>query len=291
MFVATRPQVPMSYIIDYINTYCRQFDVSNYDRRKLLLHYPLIGAAARATRADLSSLFWRSLVGPLHRYEIEHTIRGGIRAGLPVDPTGFESFAEIFFRDEYRLDDKIDTFVDLGGNTGMASLYFFANCRASRALVVEANPALIPQIRRRLASVDADVTIENAAVTAHDDPAGVRFLIADNHRQSAMTSSEAAGAVCVPAVGLAGLLERHGIERAALLKMDIEGAEFDVLRAAPEQIARFDRVFVEIHGGSDRREEFKRGLRACGFDIQDRGSSVESLTVYAIRRDNSKART
>lgn len=272
----------MSQLIDYINSYSREFGVSDADRRKLVLHYPLLKAATIAAQATPGSRRHR-LLGPLSGYEVSHTIAGGVRAGLPIHPSGFDSFAEIFFQHEYALDGEIDTFVDLGGNVGMASLYFFAHNRARRGVVVEANPRLIPQIGRRLAGVGGDATVVNAAVTGRNDPAGVPFHVGQNHRLSAVASYDGDGTVRVPTLELGSLLDRHGIDRADLLKMDIEGAEFDVLRASAGALRRFDRMFVEVHGGPDLWEEFRTGLRACGFSVEDRGSSPQSVTIFATR--------
>jgi FkbM family methyltransferase len=246
--------------VDYINDYSERFGLSARDRRRLLLSYPLIRVAARGRQ------------GPAR--EIPHTIMGTFPAALPLAPHDFSSFAEIFFQDEYRLDTEIRSFVDLGANIGMASLYFCTK-GATRGIAVEANPTLISQLQGRLAN--CPVAIENAAVTGRDDPAGACFGVASNHRLSAIATD----GVRVPAVCLETLLDRHGIEHADLLKMDIEGAEFDVLATGRDALRRFDRLFVEIHG--DRREEFKHGLRDCGFTTEDRGASAESLTVYAHR--------
>jgi hypothetical protein len=44
----------VSQFVDYISAYCREFDVSNRDRRKLLLHYTLIKATAMAAGTSTS---------------------------------------------------------------------------------------------------------------------------------------------------------------------------------------------------------------------------------------------
>ncbi len=263
----------VSQIIEYIRTYSTRFDISNADRRRLIAHYPLIRAAATGATA-------RWPLKPLQRYEVPHTLSGGVHATLPLDPFGYASFAEIFFLDEYPVEPPVESFVDLGGNIGMASLLFFA-CGARSGLTVEANPALMPGLRQRLSSVNGQSVIENAAISSCDGP--IPFKVTSNHRLSAIGAADDGDALLVPAVALGPLLKRHDIERATLLKMDIEGAEFDVLANSAEELLRFEQLFVEIHGGPTQWERFKSGLRSLGFSITDYGASPESLTVHATR--------
>jgi FkbM family methyltransferase len=279
----------MSQFLTQISCYSDRYRLNRLDRVKLLIHYPLFKLAYLAdSRDDVISRVASAALRPVRGYSVRHVIAGvggRLAVAVPVDPSGFASFSEIFFRDEYDVacdQISIDTLVDLGGNVGMASLFLMSNFSIRRALIVEANPVLREAIRRQLMSVDATVTIENAAVVGRTSPDGVDFAVAANHRLSSVGGSSG-NCVTVPAYGLSDLLDRHGIGSADLLKMDIEGSEFDVLREDHEGLLRFRQILVEVHGEPDTRQQFLAGLTQLGFEVTVRTETVRALVAFASR--------
>lgn len=77
----------------------------------------------------------------------------------------------------------------------------------------------------------------------------------------------------VPAVSLAELFERHAIERCDLLKIDVEGAEYDILYSAPrELLGRVERIHGEYHDVErddprSRIERFTAFLEDAGYEV------------------------
>ena len=60
-------------------------------------------------------------------------------------------------------------------------------------------------------------------------------------------------------------ISTHGIERCKLLKMDCEGAEWEIIRQTdPQQFARFQAVVAEVHDDPEHKQsvtEFKQSYR------------------------------
>jgi FkbM family methyltransferase len=60
----------------------------------------------------------------------------------------------------------------------------------------------------------------------------------------------------VPAVSLGTIFERDGIERCAAIKMDAEGAEYEILKnASVETLGRIKRIVGEHHGTGDSPDD------------------------------------
>lgn len=77
----------------------------------------------------------------------------------------------------------------------------------------------------------------------------------------------------VPAIGLAQAFERFGIQQCDFLKMDCEGAEYDILFGAPEDaLRRIRRIAMEYHEGVTPygREDLVRLLERNGFVVETR---------------------
>jgi FkbM family methyltransferase len=113
---------------------------------------------------------------------------------------------------------------------------------------------------------------ERLAVAATGEDVQLRVGGSDEDATIAAAVPRGNGAVeHVRGVTLAELLDRLELDRAALVKMDIEGAELDVLEtAAPETLARFDQLTVEFHDflvpeWRQRVDAIDRRLRRLGF--------------------------
>jgi hypothetical protein len=94
----------------------------------------------------------------------------------------------------------------------------------------------------------------------------------------------------VPVVTLDELVQQAG-GRIDVLKMDIEGAEFEVLeKAAPEALSRINQILVEFHDGTipefSRRDRQKaiRPLAAAGFKaVEYNGRDVLFIRPAPVR--------
>jgi len=75
------------------------------------------------------------------------------------------------------------------------------------------------------------------------------------------------GNATAPAISLNTLLGRHGWDRVDFVKMDIEGAEQQVLRRATEWAERVRSIKVEVHGAYTMND-CAGDLRALGFDTR-----------------------
>jgi len=79
--------------------------------------------------------------------------------------------------------------------------------------------------------------------------------------------------------------DRFGINLdGAILKMDVEGAEWDVLQSiAPETLRRFDQIYFEMHGlGRLPRPKFARQFRACLEKIN------AHFTLFHVHANNAR---
>jgi hypothetical protein len=78
----------------------------------------------------------------------------------------------------------------------------------------------------------------------------------------------------VPAISLPDLFKQECIEHCSLLKCDIEGAEFDVIRNTPlELLSSIDHILMEVHlnviqWDSQKFNDFTGRLAAAGFHVE-----------------------
>ena len=92
--------------------------------------------------------------------------------------------------------------------------------------------------------------------------------------------------LAVPSVTLADILDRHGLETVDLLKMDCEGAEYEILEAAiPDALGRVRRIAMEAHAldGSRTPRRLVALLEAQGFAVKTGFEGEVTTMIWASR--------
>ncbi|WP_229398023.1 FkbM family methyltransferase [Micromonospora okii] len=139
-----------------------------------------------------------------------------------------------------------DTVVDLGaGIGGEVRLFSRLVGPAGRVVAVEAHPRTFACLRRAVEENGlANVTAVHCAAVGEP---GTVYLEdgADGHLTNGLTADPAG----LPVTGrtLEEILDRAGVDRVGLLKMNIEGAELPVLEGALGVLKRVDNLVVSCH--------------------------------------------
>jgi len=200
---------------------------------------------------------------------------------LTFIPNDIASFMEVFYERCYEVDlTTATTYVDAGANIGMAACYFATQHPLKKMLLIEANPDLMKTLSNTVAGIPHPIDIEHAALSAQDGT--ISFTISDNHRMSGI-AYEDGRRVTVPSQTFRSVLDRHGLTEVDILKMDIEGAEHDVLASDPEVLRRVRCLVGELHYSRAARDATAKLIADQGFDMKlDRADEVD--TLVAVRR-------
>ena len=211
---------------------------------------------------------------------LEVRLRDGKPIYLRSGFSDFHLFQRIFLQDEYRLGrlagTQADCIVDLGANVGL----FAARASAVARRVVAYEPVLrnFECLERNVARRPNVVAVREAVAGS---PGRLRIHHPEEEGRSASYSSFLPGRSPRPgrfeevgAVTLDDVFERHGITRCDLLKIDVEGQEYEILHGASASVLeRTLRIHGEYHdvGGEDPRTRIgglAALLRAGGFEVE-----------------------
>jgi FkbM family methyltransferase len=212
-------------------------------------------------------------------------LRDGAPLALRAESNDFHIFHRIFLRDEYRIEElpaRLGCVIDLGANVGLFAARIAP--RAERVLCYEPVPANFAQLERNVAAL-AHVKPFRAAVSgatgtlriyqpSSEALSGRHSAYADVNAHMTERFDE------VPALSLDDVFARNGIDACDLLKIDVEGSEYEILHGASDAtLARTARIFGEYHDVAP--EDPRTRIGAFAEFLRSRGYAVE---VRAHRR-------
>jgi FkbM family methyltransferase len=198
-----------------------------------------------------------------------------------TDASDLMVLRDIFVIGEYEADYRPDpaVIVDLGSHAGLSVLFFRARFPGARIVAVEADPRTVRKLQRNVGHLEG-VTVVHAAMGAVD---GAATLLVGELSWASRRASGTVDGVVVPAMSLETLCRRLGIGRIDLLKIDVEGSEWEVLSACPE---RFDigEIVGEVHDDlmPVSAAEFRDMLARRGF-VAGRSMLPEPYLLHVRR--------
>jgi FkbM family methyltransferase len=209
----------------------------------------LTAALIRLSRAMPKNGFGRLLAG---------LCRPPVMAGLktPLDLPVFETpvrfhpqdnltekrvaFMPQFFDPEERaalaaMAHKGFVFIDIGANAGFYSLFMAQKCgKSAKIIAVEPQSEMARRLRFNCKAGGHDQIVHEASALAAGPGEAVLGIVHENRGASGFTprgKNNADETITVPTMALLALMEKHDISRADAIKIDIEGAEDQVLPA------------------------------------------------------------
>jgi FkbM family methyltransferase len=172
------------------------------------------------------------------------SVNGSDRLFLPLAQRGLRTYEPDAWASFLDLVRPGDTLVDVGANLGLYAVA--AAKRGARVIAVEPDPANVRDIRRNARLNRAKVSIVQALAGAEIGAAPLALRGSPVSGNIDMYLGPTTRYGVAPVLTLDALLKD---ERVDLLKIDVEGAEIDVLRGAEQTLAekRPRAILIEVH--------------------------------------------
>lgn len=160
--------------------------------------------------------------------------------------------------------------IDIGSNIGLSIIFFKKIYPEARIIAFEADPEIFKTLRSNISQFEfTNVELFNKAVWLTDE--GIQYIAdkADAGRIFDVdTSSGIEKIVTIPSIRLFDFLKDQHID---FLKMDIEGAEFEVINDCKELLENVDNIFIEYHSFEAQEQKLSELLdilKKSGFRYQ-----------------------
>ena len=177
--------------------------------------------------------------------------------------------------------------MSIGANIGLGALYFLNRYPDARLTSVEPNPEAFRLLEINLASTrfpQASIRLDRRAVAAEDGE--VEFVIPKKNKTAVFasvngirTSGLEVDTLNVPCVALNRLIS----EKVDLLKLDIEGFEYEVLDQAEINAQKVSSLIIEFHDREKNGQKcaaiLNRLVNEQGYRLSDaHGKSIDVRT-------------
>ncbi|HMK29364.1 MAG TPA: FkbM family methyltransferase [Terriglobales bacterium] len=179
-----------------------------------------------------------------------------------------EIFEQNFYR--FKCNNPRPFIIDGGANIGLSVLYFKQLFPESRIIAFEPDPQIFQVLRRNVCESGYDnVQLHSCALWSNS---GSGSFVREGSWGGRLSLSGESGHTSVPFVRLRDYLDSP----VAMLKLDIEGAETEVLRDCAALLYKVSNLFVEYHSFFEVPQTLHilLGLLSeAGFRVQVKGGS------------------
>ncbi len=200
-----------------------------------------------------------------------------------VDSASFlSSYREIFEKGIYRFNPKNDepVIVDCGANIGLSILFFKHSYPRAKIIAFEPVPNIFKTLKYNIDQFDCrDIELHNKALWENET--NIRFMDEGADAGRIAVKGDDDNITEVSTVRLKDFINGP----VDLLKIDIEGAELEVIKDTLEELDLVENIFVEYHSFKGKRQQvdilFKL-LLDKGFRLHVHSANVSPNPFLAI---------
>lgn len=177
---------------------------------------------------------------------------------------------EVVINDNYNIEkikEKNLTIIDIGGHAGYFSLKIAD--KAKKIYTYEPNPKKYNILKRNIMinNLEKKITAKEQAV-GKNKTKKILYLSEKGDAENS-TTIKTKNKILVDTTTIPEIFERNKIKKCDILKMDIEGGEYEILYNLPnEYFKRINKIIIETHEIDNKRrnnKELNKYLKKVGY--------------------------
>lgn len=164
--------------------------------------------------------------------------------------------------------------LDIGAHIGLFSIYASALNPKVKIIALEPEPNNFALMKENLKLNHCEnVVVKNIALVS-DGQQNIDLYLSENSHNHTTTpnhlTTQPLDHVIVPATNLGKLIKQNKLDKISLLKMDIEGTEFEIFENVEDKILNIvENIAVEYHEDeNNKRADLENIIRSHGFSVE-----------------------
>jgi FkbM family methyltransferase len=203
-------------------------------------------------------------------------LRNGLQIKLRTNSTDIQAFVNVWLQREYAKEKfeihQSDTIIDVGGHVGLFSVYAAYLCKSGVVFSFEPDGENFRLLEENIALNKLEnIKSFNLAVSSKIGKVKIYQNKCDQAAHTIFGTGK--NFVEVKALSLQEIFESNSIVKCNLLKLDCEGAEYEILGSLPEEyFKKIDRICLEYHpieNSTVLLHNLKTHLDKLGYKIMD----------------------
>jgi len=205
-----------------------------------------------------------------------------------VDKSSFLFIYDEIFRKEiykFETDTKTPFIIDCGANIGLLIPYVLKEYPQAEIIAFEPDPAIFEILKMNIASAGGETNTTPIQACLAKEAGEVTFYPDGADGGTMSYSDSTKKPITVQAVCLSDYITK----KVDFLKMDIEGAEYEVLTSIVPKLQLVERIFIEYHSftsQTQRLDEILAQLNTAGFRYYIEHIGIRSDEPYIQRNVN-----
>jgi FkbM family methyltransferase len=191
--------------------------------------------------------------------DIEDDPQGGVRHAVAGEITAVYHLDELTF-------EPGDIVIDVGAHVGIVSCYLAKKWPRITVYAIEPVTANYRRLLRNIAANGlTNVIALNYAITADGRPLELTGAPETNTGHYSAFAERGAHTETVPSLPLPAFFQQHGISHVALLKLDCEGAEHEILHGMRQELGKVHAIAMEVHENAALVHAYGSGAALVAF--------------------------
>ena len=218
-------------------------------------------------------------------------LKNGLKIKLRTKSTDLQAFANVWILKEYNVEgfeiNKNDIIIDIGGHIGLFALYASLNCPSVKIISIEPYPQNFSLLVENLKNNKLDkLIIINKAISKSEKIISLFLDSLDDAAHSIYGKGKKS--IKIKATTLGQIMKENQIEKCNILKMDCEGAEFEIIESLTnEELSKIDKIYLEYHLEENKNislDLLKTRLEKINFIVNINPTNNNLGMLYAIKQ-------
>jgi len=245
-------------------------------------------------KARKKFLNWHTLVNLYFKKIKEENVilqtKDKIKIMIRTNSTDIMQLATVWLAEDYKIPEfdinENDIIIDIGAHIGLFSLFVSQNCKNGKIYCFE---PIIENYNILMKNIEMNniknIIPLNQAVSKVNENIKI-YLNSDDSAHSIFSSGE--NFVQIKSTTIKSIFDNNKIDNCNLLKLDCEGAEYEIIDSIPEEyLIRINKLIIEYHLASKKPklyENLLKKLQSLSFKIKIEKITEDMGMIYAINQ-------